>query len=73
MSGIQHATTRHSPPQLRKSSTIKTTRSVPAARSYAASPKITIGGLKKAKKEKVEVIDSEDDDDTMAMSFLQYW
>ena len=74
MSAIQHATTRHSPPHVRKSSALKSVRSVPAAKSLAASPKITIGGLKKAKKkEKEEVSDSGEDDDNMAMTFLQYW
>ena len=73
MSGIQHAAARHSPPHVRKSSALKTARSTPSSKTLAASPRITIGGTKKAKREKVEVLDFEEDEDTMAMSFLQYW
>ena len=73
MSGIQHATTRHSPPHVRKSASFKTARSTSAAKNSAASLKITIGGSKKAKKEKAELLDSYEDDDYMATTFLQYW
>ena len=73
MSGSQHAASRHSPPLVRKSLALKTARSAPSSKNLAVSPKITIGGTKKAKKEKAEAFDFEEDEDSMSMSFLQYW
>lgn len=67
MSGFQHATTRSSLPALRKSSGLK------ASRSALSSKNLSIGGAKRAKKDKEEAFDPGEDEDTMAMSFLQYW
>ena len=76
MLGIQHGQTRHSPPHVRKSAGCKAARSsAPVSKNLSAGPKITIGGgAKKVKKDKEEEeLALTEDDDTMAMSFLQYW
>ena len=72
MSGIQNAPTRLSP-HVRKSSGLKAPRSGTSSKTLSAGPRITIGGTKAAKKGKEEVFDFEEEDDIMAMSFLQYW
>ena len=65
---------RHSPPHVRKSAGLRAARPAPTSKTLSAGPKITIGGgAKKARKEKEEDHISAEDDDIMAMSFLQYW
>lgn len=74
MSGTQHAPIRHSPPHVRKSSGLKAARSAPFPRTVFAGPKITVGGgAKKVRKDREEDRTFAEDDDVMAMSFLQYW